>query len=194
MDDYDEIGLNVKALSTPTISSAASSGVHSVKVSWNAQGGVTGYRVYKATSATGTYSYVGSTAMNTYNCTGLTTGKTYYFKVKAYCSGGEVAKYGSASAYKAGKPMPPTPSVTAVSGSYTSAKLSWKAISGATAYQIYRATSATGAYSYLKTTTSTSYTNTSLTTGKTYYYKVRAYHTESNGTKYYSSFCSYKAV
>jgi len=39
----------------------------------------------------------------------------------------------------------------------------------------------------IKTTTSTSYTNTKLTAGKTYYYKVRAYHLEGK-TKVYGSF------
>lgn len=196
MDIYDEIGLTVKTISTPVISSAKSTGESSVKVTWNALTRVTGYRVYKATSATGTYSYVGSTSSSSYNFTGLTTGKTYYFKVRAYCSGGATAKYGSLSAYKYCKPMPAVPEVTAVSNSYNSVKLSWPKINLTSYYQIYRATSATGTYTYVKSVGASTYswTNTGLVTGKTYYYKVRSVHTELSGAKFYSSFCSYKAV
>ncbi|MFT3951052.1 MAG: leucine-rich repeat domain-containing protein [Oscillospiraceae bacterium] len=58
-------------------------------------------------------------------------------------------------------------------------------VSGVTGYEIYRATSKTGTYTKIKTTTAASYTNTGLTKGKTYYYKVRTYKTVS-GVKYYT--------
>ena len=45
---------------------------------------------------------------------------------------------------------------------------------GAVSYKVYRATSENGTYKLMKTTTGTSYTNTSVTAGKTYYYKVVA--------------------
>ena len=48
-------------------------------------------------------------------------------------------------------------------------------MAGATKYEVWRATSSGGTFYKLPDTTALSYTNTGLTTGKTYYYKVRAY-------------------
>lgn len=188
---YDYFLLNISNMTAPALT-VASSGVHSLNITWTTSYSGAKYRVYKATSSTGTYSYVGSTSSRSYNCTGLTSGKTYYFKVKPYVTYGTTTKYGTLSSAKYGVPKPLTPAVTLTSTGYDSQKVSWKAISGATGYYIYRATSSTGTYTYLGSTTSTSKTYTGLVTGKNYYYRVKAYHTESNGTKIYSSYSSTK--
>ena len=66
-------------------------------------------------------------------------------------------------------------------------------MSGASGYQVYRATSKSGKYSLVKTTTSTSFTDGKKTTGSTYYYKIRAYRTVS-GKKIYGSFSDIVSV
>jgi hypothetical protein len=74
-------------------------------------------------------------------------------------------------------------------------KLHWNRASRATAYQIYRSVSG-GSYKKIKTLTgytSTSYTNGSLSTGKTYKYKVRAYNKYST-RYYYGQFSTAKSV
>jgi hypothetical protein len=188
---YDYFSLNISNLTVPTVAVAAS-GPHSLKISWTTPYYGASYRVYKATTASGTYAYVGQTSSKSYNCSGLVSGKTYYFKVKPYVTYGTTTKYGTLSASKSGIPRPLAPIVTVSSVSYTSQKISWKAISGANGYYIYRATSSTGTYAYLGSTTSLTKTYTGLVTGKNYYYKIKAYHTESNGTKIYSSYSSVK--
>lgn len=81
----------------------------------------------------------------------------------------------------------------AVSASHNSTKITWGAVSGASGYQLYRATSKTGTYTLLKDTTAKSFANTSLTTGNNYYYKVRAY--RNQGTKkVYGSFTTVASV
>ena len=52
--------------------------------------------------------------------------------------------------------------------------LTWKAVSGAAKYEVYRATSRDGTYSRRSTVTGTTFTNTNAEAGTTYYYKVRA--------------------
>jgi len=75
------------------------------------------------------------------------------------------------------------------SSDYNAIKISWKKSTNAKKYEVYRATSKTGKYSKVVTTKYRTYTNKSLTTGKTYYYKVRAV----NGSKK-GKFSSVKAA
>ena len=60
----------------------------------------------------------------------------------------------------------------------TSIKLTWSPVEDADGYEVYRATSLDGQYTLRRTVyndSPLSYTNTGLSTGKTYYYKVRAF-------------------
>jgi len=80
--------------------------------------------------------------------------------------------------------------VKARTASRTSVKVSWSRMKDASGYQVYRATSKSGHYSRVKTVTTgstTSFMNKKLITGKTYYYKIRAYQTVS-GDKIYGPF------
>lgn len=62
-----------------------------------------------------------------------------------------------------------------ISTHYTGgAYLSWSFIDGAKKYEVYRATSSNGTYTKLTSTTSCTYTDSNLTNGTTYFYKVRA--------------------
>lgn len=81
------------------------------------------------------------------------------------------------------KPAAPS-NLKAVSCSYNSIKLTWNSVSGAAGYAIYRYSASNQRYERIKTTTATTYINTSLSTGRTYYYKVFAYKTV--GTNIYS--------
>ena len=64
----------------------------------------------------------------------------------------------------------------------------WDAYPEASGYEIYKATSKNGSYERIKSTTATSFKRTGLTTGKTCYYKVRAYGKNSGGSTVYSKF------
>ena len=169
--------VSAPTLTTPTITASASKGYDSAKIVWSAVAGATFYEVSYATSASGPYSLAGTTTGTSFTKTGLTSGKTYYLKVRAGVEWESTNIYSSYSTYKAITPIPTTPVATAASASYTSIKVSWATVPGATGYKVYRATSSTGSYTYLGATSSLAYTSASLTTGKTYYYKVIAYRT-----------------
>ena len=64
--------------------------------------------------------------------------------------------------------------------------VTWEAFPGAVKYEVYRATSKDGTYSHMYTTTATSYVNTLAVAGNTYYYKVRAIHSNSGANSAYS--------
>lgn len=179
---------NVKAVPVTT---------SSVKVTWSSGTNVTGYNVYRSTSANGTYTKIGTTLSTTYTDKGLTKGKTYYYKVRAYVSSGSASYQSAMSAVASVKATSPAPS-TIKGSKYKSgyATIQWSKAIGAEGYQVAYATSPNGTFYAAKTITSGStlaLRKGGLTPGKTYYFKVRSYITV-NGTKVYSNFTNTVAV
>ena len=132
-----------------------------------------------------------------YTNTWMTNGVTYYYKVSAVNAIGEGPK--SAEAHAAptvGSPIPPTTAtvpgtVTGLSATATGASgvisLTWTAPSNGgsaiTGYKIYQST-VSGSETLLATISpATSYTNTGLTDGVTYYYKVSAVNAIGEGAQ-----------
>ncbi len=99
------------------------------------------------------------------------------------------------SSGKAPDVTPATPaSLTVGKASATSAKCTWKAVLGASGYEIYFATSEKGTYEKAGSTTKElKFTKKSLKAGKKYFFKVRAYKTVS-GKKVYGKFSKVKSI
>ena len=152
-----------------SITTNASSGKPSLK--WNAVDGAAKYEVYRATSKNGTYTKMYTTTSTSYTNSSAVAGTTYYYKVKAICG---KSSYGN-SAYSVVKSIKCTPAAPSLSISRVNGKpkLSWKAVSGATKYWIYRSTDGKN-FKYYDSTTKTSYTNSGAASGTKYYYKVKA--------------------
>ncbi len=181
-----------------TTCTVKSQNYQTVKVSWNKVAGAQGYYVYRSTSLKGTYKKVGTIkkgSTTSYKNTKLTSGETYYYKVSAYRSAKGKKYCGSKSVAVAGKAQPNKVTVTKASHSSGKVALSWKTVSGASGYEIYRSTSKSSGYTKVKTATKStkSWKNSGLGRGKTYYYKIRAYRTVK-GKKVYGSFSSVKSV
>ena len=159
-------------------------------LTWDAVDGATSYRVYRATSQNGPCRLLGSVTTTTYVNTGAKDGVTYYYKVTAVNDSGESAFSNTVSGQnKAVTPKPSAP-VVKIGNSATSGKpmLTWNAVSGATSYKVYRATSQNGTYSLLGSVTTTTYVNTGAKDGVTYYYKVTA--VNDSGESAYSNIVS----
>ena len=80
--------------------------------------------------------------------------------------------------------------LTVASTGYNKVKLTWSGVDGATGYRIYRSTSKTSGFTKIKSITTNSkvtYTNSGLSCGTTYYYKVRAYRL-IDGNYYFGSY------
>ena len=71
--------------------------------------------------------------------------------------------------------------------------LKWSAVKGADGYQVYYSTSKDGKYKKLVSTSKVSLKKTGLTSGKTYYFKVRAYKKTDSATLF-GSFSSVKSA
>ena len=163
-------------------------------LTWNAVEGATSYRIYRSTSKGSGYSLLGTVTATSYTNTGAKAGTTYYYRVKA-CNDAGLSPYSNivSGQVKTVTPKPAAP-VVKIGNSATSGKpmLTWNAVSGATSYKVYRATSQNGTYSLLGTVTATSYTNTGAKAGTTYYYKVKA--VNSAGESAYSNVVSGRAT
>ena len=159
-------------------------------ISWNAVSGATGYEVFRSTSSNGTYLKCGTVTTTNRDCPGLAAWTTYYFKVRAYKEVNGTKVYGNYSSPVSIMAKGTAPKeLKAEILTATKIRLSWKEQPGATGYQVYRSTSKDGTYKRLGVVTEPERDCPSLTTGTTYYFKVRAYK-EVNGENVYTAFCS----
>lgn len=196
VSSYDKDGVAGKArLGKVKIATANSESYSTIRVTWNKVSGANGYKVYRSTSKDGKYAAIGSTAKNsavTFLDKKAVTGKTYYYKVRAYRNVSGKKVYGSYSVTEKAKAVLSAPTLSAGSTSKT-AVLEWSKVKGADGYQVYASDSKNGTYTRIKITKGTGATDESLLTGKTRYYKVRAYR-KVNGKAVYGSFSKIKKV
>ena len=116
----------------------------------------------------------------------LQKNKTYYIKVVSYKTG----NYNFSILTKSTVAKPT--GLKSTSNTSSSIKLAWNKVSNATGYKIYRSTSKNGSYKHVATVKGSSnltYNDTKLSSGKTYYYKIRAYksiNSEAHNSSYSS--------
>ena len=171
---YSNIVSAKATLSAPVLNIGLSVSSGKPMLTWKAVPGATSYRIYRSESRGTGYSLLGTTSSTSYVNTGAAAGKTYYYRVKAVNRDGMASGYSNIVSGKAKAAVPAVPSVTAGNSSTGKPRLTWKAVSGAVSYRIYRSESRGTGYSLLGTTSSTSYVNTGAAEGKTYYYRVKA--------------------
>jgi fibronectin type 3 domain-containing protein len=84
--------------------------------------------------------------------------------------------------YDAAPPPPiPAPTALAATAGDQQVSLTWDTVSGATSYNLRRATASGGPYANLVTQPGTTYTDTGLTNGTTYFYVVSAANSDGSG-------------
>jgi len=161
-------------------------GTNSITLSWDSVSGADGYYIYCGVFLDEDFDQVGTSATTSYSIAGSSANYYYYYKVAAYNANGtgSLSEPVSSATVLVGMPT----GVTATA-SGTSIVISWNAVTNATGYRIYRSSSSTGTFAVIGTSTTTSHTDTGLSTGTTYYYKVAAYNGVREGTQssYYSA-------
>ena len=183
------VSVTYRAASTGTLSAPTVTGGNDSQgrptLKWNAVSGAAKYEVYRARSKDGDYiKYSTVTGTSYTNTSYIESGNTYYYKVRALKSDGTAGAWSSVVSVTYKQTLT-APAVTGGNDAQGRPTLTWKAVSGAAKYEVYRARSKDGTYTKYSTTTGTAYTNSSyLTSGATYYYKVRALDANGNAGPY----------
>lgn len=171
-----------------SVSAGIGSRYNSIKATWKAASGASGYYVRYKKSTDSSYSgYKDAGSRLYYEKADLSAGAKYYFRIYPYVEvGGEKYIMNATDCYRT-SPGVYTLKKTSISKASKASskymKLSWKNINGESGYQIARSKYKSKSFTVVKTV-SAKYSSAKIKTtkGKTYYYKVRAYRTV-NGKK-----------
>jgi fibronectin type 3 domain-containing protein len=137
-------------------------GIGMVTLQWTASTGASAYNVKRSIARRGAYNIIAAgVTETTYTDTNVAGGTTYYYVVSAVASPPGVFTLTARTGSKAGQ-----------------IKLTWTKSSGATSYDVTRATTAGGPYTTVRTgMTALSYTDFGLIRGQIYYYVITARNT-----------------
>jgi len=178
-----------------------SNATYRVRLLWQEISGAHGYQIWRQ-NEDGSWAIVKTLgdkgnaltdnqgATTAYSNTGLTAGETYTYKMRAFMITEDGKKvFGAYSDEYSVAVMPQTPTIAVSSPKAGRAMIEWNAINGAAGYQVWMADAENGTYTIVKSITdgSTSYTKYDLESGKTYYFKLRAY-SEVDGKKTFGAY------
>ena len=169
-----------------------------IQVSWTGTDYADSYNVYRKTGS-GNWKKIASGITGvSYKDTKAVTGITYSYTVRAvsYTWGKAVLSSYDRSGVR-GKAKLTAVSLTSVKNAgKNTVKVSWKKVTGANGYRVYRSTSKNGEYTsagFIKKGSTVTFKDKKVSEGKTYYYKIRAYRTV-NGKRVYGPYSAVKSV
>ncbi len=164
----------LKYLASPKISSleTVKSGI---TVKWGKVTGAEGYYVYRKTGS-GSFEKIATTKSTSYTDKKATAGTKYKYMLKAY-SGKTVSGFNS-SGWSAARINAPKVTVKIAENGIS---VSWKAVSPASKYIVYRMASGETEWSKIATVSSTSYVDKNVENANTYKYSVKVVYGSCNG-------------
>ncbi|MFV0466067.1 MAG: N-acetylmuramoyl-L-alanine amidase [Lachnospiraceae bacterium] len=182
-------------LMTPVLEQVTSKNSEKLLISWGAVTGADNYRIYRSTSADGTFKFLKTIKDGKlyYTDGNVKTGKVYYYKVRAIMYDGSETIASEYSTVLGGKTAAQASKVKARSLDSESIYIKWTGSDNVDGYAISRATKKNGTYYLVGTVvdpTTTSYVDSGLKTGKNYYYKISAF-VYNNGVKGWSGKSDY---
>ena len=163
-------------------SNVASSG--KIKLTWEKIEGAKSYKVYRATAKNGKYTLMKTVTGTTYTNANAKAGTKYFYKVIAVHENANANSAYSVIVSRMADLAQPT--VTVKRNDAGKPRISWKKVDGAVKYEVWRATSKNGKYTKIATTKNLYQVNKNAKAGVTYYYKVKAVHSNTNANSAFS--------
>ena len=186
-----QVKIPADSLETPVVSTR-SLNYCTVEVSWDKVSGADKYVIYRKEAKAGTsFKSIGtvSASVLSFRDGNAKMGVSYYYTVKAYAG----SQYSDYQKNATGMAVPSSPSLSA-SGNSRGVTITWTgskagANTFADGYRVFRKT-AGGSWKTIGTVgaNTRSFTDTTGTKGTTYYYTVRAYVKQSNGTNLWGTY------
>lgn len=177
---YQEQSDHQTSLSAPILSSVdcVSGGV---KFTWKAVSGASKYRVFRKTE-NGSWKKLADTSSVSYTDSTVSSGTLYYYTVRCISQDGKsyISSYNANGLCIC---FLSAPALSSVSGTSSKVTLSWKKVSGAVKYRVFRKTNG-GSWKKLADTSSVSYTDKTVSPAVNYTYTVRC--VSSDGKSYTS--------
>jgi poly(beta-D-mannuronate) lyase len=174
---YDDLTVDdFSTLPNAPTNLTATGGSSQIGLTWTASNGAASYNIKRSTTDGGLYQTIGSNVTTlTYTDTTVTNGTPYFYVVTANNAAGEgpISNQASATAILA---IPGIPgSVESASGN-GEARIYWVASTGTVDYyNVKRSLASSGTYTTIATNvTATEFTDTGLTNGTVYYYRISA--------------------
>jgi chitodextrinase len=191
---------DTQAPTTPTGLTATAASSTQINLSWSASTdnvGVTGYRIERCSGAScSTFAQIATSASASYSDTGLTAATAYTYRIRATDAANNVSSYSSTASATTSAPAdttaPSAPTgLSATASSSTQINLSWAASSddvGVTGYLVERC-QGSGCSTFVQVTsvTGTTYSDSGLSAGTSYSYRIRATDAASNLSSYSST-------
>jgi fibronectin type 3 domain-containing protein len=147
----------------------------SFTLTWDAIQDVTRYEIYGINPITGIYGLITSTYYNYYSFN-YPPGTTHDFQVCAvYSSGGMEYKGELSDPFTAATAPDMVTGLTVTGATTTYVDLSWNAVANATGYLVYRAVAGSTDFTYIGETKSNFYSDSKVSSGTGYQYKVSAF-------------------
>lgn len=176
----------------PVLETAVKAGTRRIRFKWSKIIGAEGYVLYEYNTKVKKYKAIKtiSDPSANYYAKNFRYASTYSFKVRAYKKAANGSKaYGKFSNVKK-VTLPPAPTKKFIAKYQSTSKVTlvWKKVSKAKGYQIFRCQTKHGKYKLIKTIkkgNTTACLNIRQANGKTAYYKIRPYITDSKGKRVY---------
>ena len=169
---YSSKGVSAYYIPTPKLISAKNT-VKGIEVKWNKVSTATSYNVYRKKKGVKSWERIATLKKSQLEFvdTKASNNQEYYYTVRAFdknsASGHDVNGIGTIRVSP--------PKISSVKNTSSGVKVSWKKVSGATSYRVYRK-NVKGSWKLLKEVngSASSYTDKSAKSGVKYYYAVRA--------------------
>lgn len=152
-----------------------------IELTWDTVANAISYNIYRTTADSGVYSIIDSVNRPYYVDENVIAGTAYFYKVQAVNNAG-TGPYSPVVAVTALLSSNAPANVTATSLNSNQILVAWSPVNQGAYYNIYRSTSYNGNYTKLSTVSLSYFTDTGLSSGKTYYYKVQAVNNSGPGS------------